>query len=32
MQLARVIGDIVATRKDDNLAGITLARAPADRG
>ena len=24
MQLARVIGDIVATRKDDNLAGITL--------
>ena len=24
MQLARVIGDVVATRKDDNLAGITL--------
>jgi ethanolamine utilization protein EutN len=24
MQLANVIGDIVATRKDDNLAGITL--------
>ena len=24
MQLAKVIGDIVATRKDDNLAGITL--------
>ena len=24
MQLARVIGDIVATRKDDNLTGITL--------
>ena len=24
MQLARVIGDMVATRKDDNLAGITL--------
>ena len=24
MQMARVIGDIVATRKDDNLAGITL--------
>ena len=24
MQLARVIGDIVATRKDDNLSGITL--------
>ena len=24
MQLARVIGDVVVTRKDDNLAGITL--------
>ena len=24
MQLAKVIGDIVATRKDDNLSGITL--------
>jgi ethanolamine utilization protein EutN len=24
MQLARVIGDVVATRKDENLAGITL--------
>jgi ethanolamine utilization protein EutN len=24
MQLAKVIGDIVATRKDDNLAAITL--------
>lgn len=24
MQLARVIGDIVVTRKDDNLAGIKL--------
>jgi len=24
MQLAKVIGDIVATRKDDNLTGITL--------
>ena len=24
MQLARVIGDVVATRKDDNLAGIAL--------
>ena len=24
MQLAKVIGDIVATRKDDNLAGIAL--------
>ena len=24
MQLAKVIGDIVATRKDDNLKGITL--------
>ena len=24
MQLARVIGDVVATRKDANLAGITL--------
>ena len=24
MQLARVIGTVVATRKDDNLAGITL--------
>lgn len=24
MQLARVIGDVVATRKDDNLSGITL--------
>ena len=24
MQMARVIGDIVATRKDDNLTGITL--------
>jgi microcompartment protein CcmK/EutM len=24
MQLARVIGDIVATRKDENLTGITL--------
>jgi ethanolamine utilization protein EutN len=24
MQLAKVIGDIVATRKDDNLFGITL--------
>jgi microcompartment protein CcmK/EutM len=24
MQLARVIGDVVMTRKDDNLAGITL--------
>ncbi len=24
MQMARVIGDVVATRKDDNLAGITL--------
>jgi microcompartment protein CcmK/EutM len=24
MQLARVIGDVVATRKDGNLAGVTL--------
>lgn len=24
MQLARVIGDIVATRKDDNLSGLKL--------
>jgi microcompartment protein CcmK/EutM len=24
MQLARVIGDVVTTRKDDNLTGITL--------
>ena len=24
MQLARVIGDVVMTRKDDQLAGITL--------
>ena len=24
MQLARVIGNVVATRKDENLAGITL--------
>ena len=24
MQLARVIGTVVATRKDENLAGITL--------
>jgi microcompartment protein CcmK/EutM len=24
MQLARVIGDIVATRKDSNLVGLTL--------
>ena len=24
MQLARVIGDVVMTRKDDNLAGIKL--------
>jgi ethanolamine utilization protein EutN len=24
MQLARVIGDVVATRKDEQLAGITL--------
>ena len=24
MQLARVIGDVVATRKDENLAGKTL--------
>jgi ethanolamine utilization protein EutN len=24
MQLARVIGDVVSTRKDDNLSGITL--------
>jgi ethanolamine utilization protein EutN len=24
MQLARVIGDVVATRKDENLVGITL--------
>lgn len=24
MQLARVIGDVVATRKDDNLTGRTL--------
>jgi ethanolamine utilization protein EutN len=24
MQLARVIGDVVATRKDDNLSGVTL--------
>jgi microcompartment protein CcmK/EutM len=24
MQLARVIGDVVVTRKDDNLAGIKL--------
>jgi microcompartment protein CcmK/EutM len=24
MQVARVIGDVVATRKDDNLAGLTL--------
>jgi ethanolamine utilization protein EutN len=24
MQLARVIGDVVATRKDPNLTGITL--------
>ena len=24
MQLARVIGDVVVTRKDDNLSGVTL--------
>ena len=24
MQIAKVIGDVVATRKDDNLTGITL--------
>lgn len=24
MQLARVIGDVVITRKDDNLLGVTL--------
>ena len=24
MQLARVVGDVVATRKDENLAGIKL--------
>ncbi len=24
MQLARVIGDVVATRKDENLAGVRL--------
>ena len=24
MQLARVIGDVVVTRKDENLAGLTL--------
>jgi microcompartment protein CcmK/EutM len=24
MQLAKVIGEVVATRKDDNLSGITL--------
>jgi microcompartment protein CcmK/EutM len=24
MQLARVIGDVVATRKDENLTGLTL--------
>ena len=24
MQLARVIGDVVMTRKDESLAGITL--------
>ena len=24
MQLARVVGDVVATRKDENLVGITL--------
>ena len=24
MQIARVIGDVVATRKDENLTGITL--------
>ena len=24
MQLAKVIGDVVATRKDENLVGITL--------
>jgi len=24
MQIARVIGDVVATRKDDSLTGITL--------
>ena len=24
MQIARVIGDVVASRKDENLAGITL--------
>ena len=24
MQLARVIGDVIATRKDENLTGITL--------
>ena len=24
MQLARVIGDVVVTRKDDNLVGLTL--------
>lgn len=24
MQLARVIGDVVTTRKDDNLVGVTL--------
>jgi microcompartment protein CcmK/EutM len=39
MHLARVIGNVVATRKDDNLAGLTLlivqplteARQPAGR-
>jgi microcompartment protein CcmK/EutM len=24
MQIARVIGDVIATRKDENLVGITL--------
>ena len=24
MQLARVIGDVVSTRKDENLSGVTL--------
>ena len=24
MQLARVVGDVVVTRKDENLAGVTL--------
>ena len=24
MQLARVVGDVVATRKDENLTGLTL--------